>query len=136
MARTDTIRLTITANTDTGEGYVTATNMDKLSVLMENPLLAMDVLKDWMATLGYYYTLASAGFAGQMDRVAMDAGHRGQPSLEDILAIYKAHDFPLLDPSLAWEYDLHGGFDGATEELLDAHNDRVSPKATIHALKR
>ena len=136
MARTDTIRLTITANTDTGEGYVTATNMDKLSDLIENPLLAMDVLNDWMITLGHHYALASAGFAGEMDRVAVDAGHRGQPSLGDILAIYKAHDFPLRDPSLAWEYDFHGRFDGATEELLEAHNERASLKATIHALER
>ena len=134
MARTDTIRLTLTANTDSGEGYITHANMDKLGDLIESPLLAMDVLKDWMTTLGHYYALASAGFAGEMDRVSIDAGHRGQPSIDDILAIYKAHDFPLRDPSLAWEYDWHGGFDGATEELLEAHNERVSPIATIHAL--
>jgi hypothetical protein len=136
MTRTDTIRLTITANTDTGEGYVTATNMDKLSVLMENPLVAMDVLKDWMATLGHHYALASAGFAGEMDRVRIDSGHRGPPALDDILAIYKYHDFPLCDPSLAWEYDWHGRFDGAAEKLLEAHTDRASLKATIHVLER
>lgn len=134
MKRTDTIRLTLTANTDTGEGYITDSNIEKLSDLQENPLLAMDVLNDWIGILRYNYALASAGFRGEMTRISIDAGHRGNPCLDDILAIYSDHDFPLTDPSLAWEYDWRGGFDGSTEQLLEAHNKRVRPTATIHTL--
>ncbi len=73
MKRTDTIRLTLTANTDTGEGYITDSNIEKLSDLQENPLLAMDVLNDWIGILRYNYALASAGFRGEMTRISIDA---------------------------------------------------------------
>jgi hypothetical protein len=118
--------INLAADLDTGEGELTALNRDKVLDLLNNPLLAMDVLQDWVGELRYYYAIATAGFRGEGHRVCLNAGHVAQPTLDHILSIYEDTGVSIEDLALVEEFDLRGGWN--MTPVLEAHVRSLAPK--------
>jgi hypothetical protein len=92
------------ADLEAGEGEISDLNRDKLNSLLENPLLALDVIGDWLKELAFYHKRAEWAFCGEMWRVGQDAGHHGPPTIDDLRKMYDDKQEPYNETILADDF--------------------------------
>jgi hypothetical protein len=137
--QSDKIRVTLSGNVETGEGYVTRKGGEEIERLWKTGLLGADIIKDWKDDIDFAYTGSRAVMAAEFAREKTPT----PLTPENVAgALYDAEIWPSFDNAMAFieaffanDYDLVKG-EALADSVAKIGSSELFKMRAIDEIKR